>query len=139
MSDNKTKANNQSVEAYLHRVEPQKKREDSFAIMALMQEISGEPPRMWGDSIIGFGNYHYKYASGREGDMPLIGFAPRKQNLTLYIMGGFENYDELMGKLGKHTTGKACLYIKKLEDIDLTILRELISQSIAYMKQTDNA
>jgi hypothetical protein len=139
MSDMKTKANNQSVEAYLHSIEPQKKREDSFAIVALMQEISGEPPRMWGDSIIGFGSYHYKYASGREGDMPLTGFAPRKQNLTLYIMGGFDNYDELMGKLGKHTTGKACLYIKKLEDVDQTVLRELISQSVAHMRQTDNA
>lgn len=137
MSDLKTKANQQSVIAYLNTIEPQKRREDSFAILALMQEVSGEEPQMWGDKIVGFGRYHYKYASGREGDWFLAGFAPRKQNLTLYIMSGFDNYDELMGKLGKHSTGKSCLYIKKLEDVDQAILRQLIAQSIANMKQTN--
>lgn len=137
MSDLKTKANQQSITAYLNTIEPQKKREDSFAILALMQEVSGEAPQMWGDTIIGFGRYHYKYASGREGDWVLAGFAPRKQNLTLYIMSGFDGYDELMSKLGKHSIGKSCLYIKKLEDIDLAILRQLIAQSIAHMKQTN--
>ncbi len=137
MSDLKTKANQQSITAYLNTIEPQKKREDSFAILALMQEVSGEAPQMWGDTIIGFGRYHYKYASGREGDWFLAGFAPRKQNLTLYIMSGFDGYDELMSKLGKHSIGKSCLYIKKLEDIDLAILRQLIAQSIAHMKQTN--
>lgn len=137
MSDLKTKANQQSITAYLNTIEPQKKREDSFAILALMQEVSGEEPQMWGDTIIGFGRYHYKYASGREGDWFLAGFAPRKQNLTLYIMSGFDGYDELMSKLGKHSIGKSCLYIKKLEDIDLAILRQLIAQSIAHMKQTN--
>lgn len=137
MSDLKTKANQQSVIAYLNTIEPQKRREDSFAILALMQEVSGEEPQMWGDKIVGFGRYHYKYASGREGDWFLAGFAPRKQNLTLYIMSGFDGYDELMGKLGKHSTGKSCLYIKKLEDVDQAILRQLIAQSIANMKQTN--
>lgn len=139
MSDLKTKPSDQSVEAYLNSIEPQKKREDSLAILKLMQEITGEQPQMWGDSIVGFGSYHYKYASGREGDWFLTGFAPRKQNLTLYIMAGFDNYDELMDKLGKHTTGKSCLYIKKLEDINLDILRQLIAESVAYMKQTYHA
>ncbi len=139
MSDLKTKPTDQSVEAYLHNVEPAQKREDSFVILKLMQEITGEPAQMWGSSIIGFGRYHYKYASGREGDWFLTGFAPRKQSLSLYIMSGFDNYDELMHKLGKHTTGKSCLYIKKLEDVDPNILRQLITQSVAYMKQTYNA
>jgi hypothetical protein len=137
MSDLKTKANQQSINAYLNTIEPQKKREDSFAILALMQEVSGEEPQMWGDKIVGFGHYQYKYASGREGDWFLVGFAPRKQNLTLYIMSGFDGYDELMSKLGKHSTGKSCLYIKKLEDIDQSILRQLIAQSIAPMKQSN--
>jgi hypothetical protein len=92
---------------------------------------------MWGSSIIGFGNYHYVYASGREGDYFLTGFSPRKQNLTLYIMAGFDQYDELMKKLGKYKTGKSCLYIKKLEDIDLSTLRELVKQSVEHMAQTN--
>jgi hypothetical protein len=92
---------------------------------------------MWGDKIVGFGHYQYKYASGREGEWFLAGFAPRKQNLTLYIMSGFDGYDELLSKLGKHSTGKSCLYIKKLEDIDPSILRQLIAQSVAHMKQTN--
>jgi hypothetical protein len=137
MSDLKTKANQQSINAYLNTIEPQKKREDSFAILALMQEVSGEEPQMWGDKIVGFGHYQYKYASGREGEWFLAGFAPRKQNLTLYIMSGFDGYDELLSKLGKHSTGKSCLYIKKLDDIDQSILRQLIAQSIAHMKQTN--
>lgn len=137
MSDLKTKANQQSVIAYLNTIEPQKRREDSFAILALMQEVSGEEPQMWGDKIVGFGRYHYKYASGREGDWFLAGFAPRKQNLTLYIMSGFDGYNELMSKLGKHSTGKSCLYIKKLEDVDQATLRQLIAQSITHMKQTN--
>jgi hypothetical protein len=137
MSDLKTKANQQSINAYLNTIEPQKKREDSFAILALMQEVSGEEPQMWGDKIVGFGHYQYKYASGREGEWFLAGFAPRKQNLTLYIMSGFDGYDELLSKLGKHSTGKSCLYIKKLEDIDPSILRQLIAQSVAHMKQTN--
>jgi hypothetical protein len=90
---------------------------------------------MWGTSIVGFGSYHYKGASGREGDWMLTGFSPRKQNLTLYIMPGFEDYDSLMKNLGKHTTGKSCLYIKKLEDVDTKVLKELVTKSVKKMKQ----
>lgn len=99
-----------------------------------MKEVTREKPVMWGPSIIGFGSYHYKYGSGREGDMPLAGFSPRKQSLVLYIMSGFERGKELMEKLGKYKTGKSCLYVNKLEDIDMEILKKLISGSVKYMK-----
>jgi hypothetical protein len=135
MSQLKTQPNNQSVEAYLNSVDPQQKREDCFTILKLMQAVTGETPQLWGDSIVGFGSYHYKYASGREGDWFVTGFAPRKKSLTLYIMAGFDDYDELMSKLGKHTTGKSCLYIKKLEDVDQNVLRELVKQSVDYMAE----
>ncbi|NDJ60850.1 MAG: DUF1801 domain-containing protein [Chloroflexi bacterium] len=103
--------------------------------MALMQEVTGEPPVMWG-SIVGFGRYHYRYASGREGDWFLAGFAPRKQNLSLYITAGFDEYGELLEKLGKHKIGKACLYIKKLADVDETVLRELVKRSAEHTAAT---
>jgi hypothetical protein len=135
MAELKTKRNDQSVENFLNRVEDQRKREDSFAILELMKEITGAEPEMWGNSIVGFGSYHYKYESGREGDWFLTGFSPRKQNLTLYIMSGFSGYDELMKKLGKYKTGKSCLYIKKLEDIDINVLRKLVEQSIEYLSK----
>ena len=135
MAQLKTQPNKQSITAYLNSIDPPQKREDSFAILKLMQEVTGEAPQMWGDSIVGFGRYHYKYASGREGDWFVTGFAPRKKSLTLYIMAGFDDYDDLMSKLGKHTTGKSCLYIKKLEDVDQNVLRELIKQSVDYMAE----
>ena len=100
-----------------------------------MKTITGEEPKMWGSSIIGFGAYHYKYDSGREGDMPKVGFSPRKQSLTLYIMNGFDRYEELMEKLGKHKTGKSCLYVNKLADIDEGVLKELITLSFHYMNE----
>ena len=137
MAELKTKPTDASVEAFLNSVENEKKRQDSFAILELMREVTGEEAQMWGSSIIGFGSYHYKYASGREGDWMLVGFAPRKQALTLYIMSGFEGYDALMTDLGKHKTGKSCLYINKLEDIDLDTLRELIRQSVEHMIATN--
>jgi hypothetical protein len=136
MTQLKTQPNDQKVEDYLNTVEPQQKRDDCFAILKLMQEVTGEPAKMWGSSIVGFGQYHYKYESGREGNWFVTGFASRSKNITLYIMAGFENYDELMHKLGKHTTGKSCLYIKKLEDVDQAILRELVKQSVAFMVET---
>ena len=101
--------------------------------LALMKQVTQLEPQMWGSSIVGFGSYHYKYASGREGDMPLTGFSPRKRNLTLYIMGGLEQYDALLAKLGKHTTGKACLYIKRLDDVHLPTLKKLIQQSVKHI------
>ena len=111
-----------------------KKRSDSLKILELMKNITKEEPVMWGPSIVGFGTYHYKYESGREGDWFLTGFSPRKQNLTLYIMSGFKRYDELMKKLGKCKTGSSCLYVNKLENVDMKVLNELITESVKYMK-----
>jgi hypothetical protein len=136
MADLKTKRNKRSVEAFLNRVENKKKRNDSFAILRLMKQVTGEEPEMWGDSIVGFGKYHYKYASGREGDWFLTGFSPRVQNLTLYIMAGFDEYDQLLHKLGKHSTGKSCLYIKKIEDVNVEVLKELVKKSVEHMKKS---
>lgn len=137
MAELKTQPNEQSVENFLNGVENDTKREDSFSILELMKEETDAEPIMWGDSIVGFGRYHYKYASGREAEWFLTGFSPRVQNLTLYIMDGFEGYDQLLGKLGKHSTGKSCLYIKKLEDVDQDVLRELVSKSVEHMKATN--
>jgi hypothetical protein len=111
-------------------------RRDARAVAKLMQDVTGEKPVMWGASMVGFGRYHYRYASGREGDWFLTGFAPRKKELTLYIMAGFERYDALMARLGKFKTGKSCLYVKRLSDIDPDVLRELVGESVAYMKAT---
>jgi hypothetical protein len=135
MAEQKTKENDQNVEAFLNSVVDEKKRQDSFVILDLMKQVTGLTPKMWGSSMVGFGRYHYKYASGHEGDAFLTGFSPRKQNLTIYIMAGFEQYDELMKKLGKYRTGKSCLYIKKIEDIDLEVLKELVGQSVEQMKK----
>jgi hypothetical protein len=138
MSENKTRANDSDVLAFLNAVEPEKKRQDALIIKELMEEISGEPATMWGSSIVGFGSYHYRYETGREGNMPIVGFSPRKQAITLYIMGGFENYEDLLGKLGKHTIGKSCLYIKKLDDVDRDILRKMVKQSVEYMREKNS-
>ena len=132
-AENKTKKTEASVEEFLNAVEHEGKRKDSFTILEMMKDITGEEPKMWGSSIVGFGSYHYKYASRREGDMPITGFSPRKQSLTLYIMPGFDAYESLLGKLGKHKLGKSCLYINKLADVDLKVLRELVMQSVETM------
>ena len=108
--------------------------ENPHTYMKIMKEVTGKRPKMWGDSIVGYDSYRYKYASGREGDWPVTGVSPRKQALTLYIMSGFKKYPALMKKLGKHTTGSSCLYIKKLEDIDTKVLKQLIQESVKYMK-----
>ena len=134
MAELKTKPTDESVEAFINRVEDPKKREDSFEIIKLMRKITGSEPKMWGGSIVGFGTYHYVYATGNSGDWPVVGFSPRKQNLTLYIKAGFSKYGELMEKLGKHKTGKSCLYVKKLSDIDIEVLETLIAESVEYMK-----
>ena len=136
MAELKTKATDKNVESFLKGIENEKRRQDSFAVLKLMKEVTGMEPRMWGDTMVGFGSYHYNYATGREGDAMITGFSPRKQNLTLYIMGGFDQYDRLMDKLGKFKTGKACLYVNKLEDIDVETLSELVRQSVAYMTKT---
>jgi hypothetical protein len=134
MAELKTQPTDEKVVNFLDRVANEKRREDSFKVLALMQDITGEQPVMWGSSIIGFGRYSYKYASGREGEWFVTGFAPRKKALTLYLMSGFSEYDALLKKLGKHTTGKACLYIKKIEDVDQDVLRELIEKSVEHVK-----
>jgi len=137
MTELKTKPNDQSVEAFLEGVADEKRRQDCFTVLELMRQITDTEPRMWGDSIVGFGSYHYKYKSGREGDWFLTGFSPRKQNLTLYIMSGFDQHDVLLEKLGKFKTGKSCLYIKKVEDIDLPTLRELVRQSVEHVGKSN--
>ena len=136
MAELKTKKNAASVEEFLNAVENKRRREDGFHLLELMGEVTGEEPAMWGTSMVGFGSYHYKYASGHEGDSFLVGFSPRKQSLSVYIMSGFAEYADLMGKLGKHKTGKACLYINKLADVDEQVLRELVKKSVEYVKAT---
>jgi hypothetical protein len=136
MAELKTKPTDNSVEAFLNGIVDAQKRRDAFAILDLMQKVTKTEPKMWGSSIVGFGSYHYKYASGHEGDAPLIGFSPRKQNLTLYILRGFDRHGEFMKKLGKYKTGKGCLYIKTLDDIHLPTLKELVKESVKHMIKT---
>jgi hypothetical protein len=136
MAELKTKKTRQSVTKFISDLPDGQRRKDCRAVMKLMREITGAKPAMWGPSIVGFGHYRYKYQSGREGDWFLTGFSPRKQNLTLYIMSGFSRYEDLLRKLGKHKTGKACLYVKKLEDIDLGVLKRLITKSVQHKKRT---
>jgi hypothetical protein len=137
MAELKTKVSNQSVEKFLNGVGDEKRRRDCFTVLELMKQATKAEPRMWGSSIVGFGSYHYKYASGREGDWPLIGFSPRKQNLTLYIMPGFEQYEALLKMLGKYKTGKSCLYVNRLDDVHLPTLKKLIQQSVRHMIKTN--
>jgi len=132
---NKTVENNLSVSAFLNSVEDDQKRKDAKALLKLFKEVTGLKPKMWGTSIVGFGSYHYVYESGREGDMPMTGFSPRKQNMTLYIMGGFTDYEALLSTIGKHKTGKSCFYFKKLEDIDQEVLTKMIKKSIVHVKK----
>lgn len=136
MAELKTQKTDASVEDFLNGVPDERKRQDSFAILELMRDVTGEEPAMWGSSIVGFGSYRYKYASGQEGEWPLVGFSPRKRNLTLYIMSGFEDYEPLLAQLGKYKTGKSCLYINKLEDVDLATLSELVSRSAAHVTES---
>lgn len=137
MAELKTKANDQSVEAFLRQVEPAQKQADSFQLLELMKSLSGEEPRMWGDSIIGFGEYHYKYASGREGDWFQIGFSPRKQNISVYLMAcdAPTDFAKELQILGKHRTGKGCLYLNKLADIDLKVLKQLVEKALLNLKK----
>ena len=134
MAEQKTKPTEQSVEGFLSKVSDEKVRDDCYALVKLMSKATGSPPKMWGPTIVGFGNYHYRYDSGHEGDACLTGFSPRKQNITVYVMPGFNQYADLLEKLGKHKAGKGCLYIKKLEDINSTVLESLIKQSVDFLK-----
>ena len=130
MVELKTKQTKASVEDFLNKIKDEDTRQDCFEIAKIMTQVTRSDPKMWGSSIIGFGSRHLKYASGRELDWMLIGFSPRKANITLYILNGSEKQDALLKKLGKHSAGKGCLYIKKLKDVDTKVLKELISESI---------
>lgn len=132
-AQNKTQKTEADVRSFLESVDHEKRREDALSILEMMADITGLEAKMWGSSIVGFGDYHYKYDSGREGDFFKVGFSPRKASMTLYIMPGFDRYGELMGKLGKYKTGKSCLYVNKLEDVNEEVLKELISESFDYM------
>jgi hypothetical protein len=135
MAETKTKPTTVSVDQFIEGVEPAQRREDARVVDAMMRRVTGEAPKMWGPSIIGYGQYHYRYDSGHEGDMCRLGFSPRKPQLVLYLMNGAGTDTELLAKLGKHSTGKSCLYIKKLADVDLGVLEELARRSLAYMNE----
>jgi hypothetical protein len=135
MAELKTKKNTAGVKAFIDGITDEQQRKDSRAVMRIMKEITVARPAMWGPSIVGYGSYRYKYESGREGDWFLTGFSPRKGNLTIYLMSGFTKQASLMKKLGKHKTGKSCLYIKRLEDVDLDVLHELIERSVTELEK----
>ena len=137
MAELKTKLNDGDVTTFLNSVADERKRQDCFAVLDLMRRVTGAEPKMWGDSIVGFDSYHYVYASGRSGDWMLTGFSPRAQNITLYIMAGFDQYDALLARLGKYKTGKSCLYIKRLADVDTAVLEALVAASVGHMRRTN--
>lgn len=134
MAELKTKKSDDSVVAFIDSIEDETKREDAWAIHKILSEVTGDDGAMWGTSIIGFGKYHYTYESGREGDWFEVGFSPRKQNLTLYIVSGFDAYADHLAQLGKHSTGKSCLYIKRLSDVDQAVLRQLATESVSHVR-----
>ena len=134
MAENKTRRTGASVGDFLTSVKNKRRREDGFTLLEMMREITKLEPEMWGPSIIGFGSYHYKYESGREGEIFLTGFSPRKQSLSLYIMDGFDGRDDLLTKLGKHRRGASCLYVNKLADVNIDVLRELVQRSFEHSK-----
>ena len=138
MPENKTKATNVSVSAYIEGLTDATRRSEARELMEVMQRASGEKPKLWGPSIVGFGSYHYKYDSGREGDMPLISFSPRKAAMVLYSMLAHAEAKAVLAKLGKHTTGKGCLYIKKLADVDKTVLETLIKNAVTHHRDRTN-
>ena len=133
MAENKTRPTKVSPAAFIATVDGDQRRKDCRELVTLMRDITGQPPRMWGPSIVGFDRYHYRYASGRDGESLLTGFSPRKQDLVLYLGPGLDN-KKLLAKLGKHKVGKGCLYVKTLDDIDRTVLRALVAESVAAMR-----
>ena len=135
MAEQKTKATEQSVEDFISKVPDEQVRDDCFTLIKMMTKVTGSKPKMWGTSIVGCGSYHYKYESGHEGDSCLIGFAPRKPSISLYIMAGFANREALLKQLGKHKAAKGCLYIKKLEDVDIKVLEKLMRESVDYLRK----
>lgn len=135
MAENKTKPTKVSVTAFIRSIEDEQMRRDARKVAAMMREATGSRARMWGANIVGFGEYHYKYESGREGDFMVTGFSPRKQALTLYVIPGFRHFESIMSKLGRYKTGKSCLYIKRLSDVDERVLKRLIVGSVKYMRK----
>ena len=135
MAENKTVANDGDVGAFIESIEDENKRNDARSIMKMMEEITGENPTMWGTSIVGFGSYHYVYASGRKGDFMMTGFSPRKRNTSIYVMPGFSEYGDLLSKLGKHKLGRSCLYVTKLSDVDEGVLRTIVERGYQDMKE----
>jgi hypothetical protein len=134
VAEDKTKPTKESVTGFLNKITDATRREDCFAVAKIMEEITGSKPQMWGTSIVGFSTYHYKYASGHEGDWPVVGFSPRKQDLTIYLMLGFQRYDALLEQLGKHRRAKSCLYIKRLSDVHVPTLKKLIKASVKDLR-----
>ncbi|MEM7100901.1 MAG: DUF1801 domain-containing protein [Pseudomonadota bacterium] len=134
-ANNKTQPTNAAVEDYLANIDHVGRREDAWILLKMLSEVSGEPAKMWGPSIIGFGQYHYVYESGREGDSFLVGFAPRKANMVVYVMPGFGDYQNLLAKLGKYKTGSSCLYLGRLDKVDLKVLRSLVDKSVKHMRK----
>jgi len=135
MAENKTKPTNDSVAAFIDSIQDEQKRRDARKVAAMMREATGSRARMWGSNIVGFGQYHYRYESGREGDFMITGFSPRKQALTLYIIPGFGHFESLMSKLGKYKTGRSCLYVKRLSEVDEKVLKRLIESSVKHMRK----
>lgn len=136
MAQNKTQGTEVDPQDFIRNVDPQRRREDAQVLLDLFAEVSGYKPRMWGPSIVGFGQYHYTYESGREGDMCATGFSPRKAKMVIYVLPGYTDFSEIMSRLGKHKLGKSCLYINKLDDVDLDVLRELIQAGLKDLKKT---
>lgn len=134
-SDNKTQPTDTSPRAFIESVEHPQRRADGLALLDWFEEVTGWKPKMWGPSMIGFGRYHYKYDSGREGEFLITGFSPRKASLSIYILPGYRDLGDKLARLGKHKTGKSCLYVNKLSDIDMDVLRELVEDGVAYMRQ----
>ncbi len=135
MTKNKTTETKKSVTAFINAVPDEQKRKDSFKVIELMKKKSGHEPKMWGPSIVGFGSYHYKYESGREGDMPVVAFSPRKPAIVFYLSGNYDKREKLLQQLGKYKTGKGCIYVRKLADVNEKILTEMISESLSHMKK----
>jgi hypothetical protein len=135
MAETKTKLTERSVDSFIATVEDDNVRADCYTLINLMEKVTGEKPKMWGPAIIGFGKYAYKYESGRSGEICMTGFSPRKANITLYVLAGFPKQAELLQNLGKHKSGKGCLYIKKLDDVNINVLESLIKESIKFLKE----
>lgn len=135
MAELKTKPTEKEVEEFLRGIADERRRADCLSLSEMMKRVTGEPPKMWGPGMVGFGSYHYRYQSGREGDWFLAGFAPRKANLVVYVMAGFDGHEEIMARLGKYKTGKSCLYVNRLADVDMAVLEELVSASVVHMRK----